>query len=681
MKNIEILAPVGASEQLKAAVVCGADAVYLGAGNFNARRNAQNFADAELSQTVKYCHLRNVKVYVTLNTLVFDKEQEELYKTVNAVAESGADAVIIQDFAVYEAVKNICPQMPLHASTQMAVHNVAGARFLENLGFSRIVLARELSLAEITEIRRNTKAELEIFVHGAHCMATSGNCYLSAMLGERSGNRGLCAQGCRLNWKSAHSREYALSLKDMSYADSVGDLIKAGVDSLKIEGRMKRPEYVAATVTAYKNAVCGKPYDRDTLRRIFSRSGFTDGYLQGKIGTDMFGYRGKDDVTSATGVLKDLRALYDGEIRPLKANAVLTLKPGEPAALRLDSGEKSVTVRGTVPEEPLKAPLTSENARRFTEKLGGTPFTLSSFALENHDSLTLSASSINAMRRDAVRELEEALTENTYKINSPTVNPHAPYRPHSELATRVRLAKFSQYSPVFGDCQFIILPLDEIIKNEQAIKPIAARIIAEIPGLVYPGDEKQIPEKLARIKLCGINHGAASNIGAVKMLTDAGFTVHGLHGLNITNTTALNFYASSGVEDTVLSFELTEKAMRNIGGEIMRGAYIYGHLPLMQMRACPQKSADGCSKCSGDTFLIDRKGVKFPVICENKRYSVLYNSVPLYLGDKNLSMLDFAVLYFTSESVEKCAQIYTTYVKKRAFGSAKTNGLFLRELL
>ena len=265
MKNYEILAPAGAYEQLRAAVICGADAVYLGAGNFNARRNAQNFTNENLNEAVKYCHLRKVKVYVTLNTLVFDKELPELYETVKSIAQSGADAVIVQDFATVRAVKEVCPELPIHASTQMAVHNVSGALYLQSMGFSRIVLARELSLEEIKEIRKNVTSELEVFVHGAHCMSASGNCYLSAMLGERSGNRGLCAQGCRLNWKNTHGREYALSLKDMSYLDSINELADIGVESFKIEGRMKRPEYVAASVSSLKKALNGEPYEIEGL--------------------------------------------------------------------------------------------------------------------------------------------------------------------------------------------------------------------------------------------------------------------------------------------------------------------------------------------------------------------------------------------------------------------------------
>lgn len=681
MNELEILAPAGAFEQLKAAVICGADAVYLGAGNFNARRNAKNFTYADLKDAVKYCHLRNVKVYVTLNTLVFDKECSELYETVEAVAKSGADAVIVQDFAVCEAVKKICPELPLHASTQMAVHNVSGAVFLEKLGFSRIVLARELSFGEIEKIRKNTSAELEVFVHGAHCMSTSGNCYLSAMLGERSGNRGLCAQGCRLNWKSAHGREYALSLKDMSYLDSISALKSAGIDSFKIEGRMKRPEYVAAAVTSLKNALNGKEYDKTVLRSVFSRSGFTDGYLKGKRDLDMFGFRDKEDVTSASAVLKELQNLYRDDIHPTKADMVLTLKKGEESTLGITAKNTTVTVQGAIPETPEKSPLSTEIALRNLGKLGNTPFFIGDLTFNNPYSLTLSASSINALRRNGVEKLEEKLTETTYKINSLT---HAPFEPHrSSFApkTRARFEKFSQYSDIFENCEFIILPIAEILKNKEQAKKLSSHIIAELPQLIYPDAEEKIADELGELKKLGITHGITGNIGGIKILADVGFTVHGSHGLNITNTDALRFYESLNLKDTVLSFELTQKALNNMGADITRGAYVYGYLPLMLMRTCPQKTSFGCENCKGITELTDRKGFKFPVICNNRVYSVLHNSVPMYIGDQNLSALDFATLYFTVESSRECADIYNSVLNKTNIQGKKTRGLFSRELL
>ena len=681
MKKYEILAPAGAYEQLRAAVICGADAVYLGAGNFNARRNAQNFTNENLNEAVKYCHLRKVKVYVTLNTLVFDKELPELYETVKSIAQSGADAVIVQDFATVRAVKEVCPELPIHASTQMAVHNVSGALHLQNMGFSRIVLARELSLEEIKEIRKNVTSELEVFVHGAHCMSASGNCYLSAMLGERSGNRGLCAQGCRLNWKNAHGREYALSLKDMSYLDSINELADIGVESFKIEGRMKRPEYVAASVSSLKKALNGEPYEKEILRSIFSRNGFTDGYLTGNRNVTMFGYRGKEDVTSAQNVLKNLENLYHEDIRPLGVEMTLTLEKNKPSKLELFFEDKSVCVFGDTPEIPRNAPLPKEIAERNLSKLGNTSFYVKNIAFSNKDSLTLSASSLNALRRDGIEKLESYITENTKVINNITPKRPSTYYPLGKLKTRARFENFSQYSEIFNNVEFIILPIDEILKNSDKITNLTHKIIAELPELIYPATEQKIIEKLAQLKFLGITRGSTGNIGGVKLLKEAGFTLYGAHGLNITNTLALDFYKNKGFKDVVISFETTEKTIKNLGSDLPRGIYVYGHLPLMLMRTCPQKGESGCGNCNGKTHLTDRKGISFPLLCRDRQYSVLHNSVPLYIGDKNLTSIDFGILYFTTESANQCARIYETFSNNETIPGLKTNGLFYRELL
>ncbi len=681
MKNFEILAPVGAYEQLKAAVRCGANAVYLGSSNFNARRNASNFDNDKLKEVVTYCHARLVKVYITLNTLVFDKEAEAHYDTVKAIAESGADAVIVQDFAVFKAVKNICPDLPVHASTQMAVHNVSGAKLLEALGFSRIVLARELSFNEIKIIRENVKAELEVFVHGAHCMSTSGNCYLSAMLGERSGNRGLCAQGCRLNWINTSGREYALSLKDMSYIDNINDLKEIGIESFKIEGRMKRPEYVAAAVTSIKNALSGNPYNKEALRNVFSRSGFTDGYLKGNRNSNMFGYRVKDDVTSASKVLKELEMLYKNDIHPIKVDFSLELKQNEPSVLKAQANKKSIHVTGDIPQTPIKSPLSYEIALRSISKLGDTPFTLGEFNFSNPCELTLSASSINALRRKATQNLEEKLTQKTIEILPFIITKAEAYSPKQHIKTRVRLNKFSQYSSQLSDAQYIILPVDEVLRSINEILSIKEKIVVELPQLIYPENEEKILEQLKKIKDYGINRGITGNIGGIALLKKSDYKIFGSHGLNIVNTNALDFYNELGLEDATLSFELTEKAIKSLGGTIERGIYIYGHLPLMLMRTCPQKSKNGCANCSGESFLTDRKSLQFPLLCYNKEYSVLHNSVPLYIGDKNLSAIDFVTLYFTTESQDKCIEIYKKYQNHKSINGPKTNGLFNRELL
>ncbi len=681
MKNFEILAPAGAEEQLKAAVRSGANAVYLGVDNFNARRNADNFTTDSLKEAVKYCRLRNVKVYVTLNTLVFDRELEELYKTVKEIARSGADAVIVQDFATVRALKEICPQMPLHASTQMAVHNVAGAKLLEEKGFSRIVLARELSLEEMKAIRKEVGTELEVFVHGAHCMSASGNCYLSAMLGERSGNRGLCAQGCRLNWKNRHNREYALSLKDMSYLDRINSLMKIGIDSFKIEGRMKRPEYVAAAVDSLKKAMGNQVYDKTALRSVFSRNGFTDGYLQGKRDVSMFGYRMKEDVTSAVGVLKDLESLYKNEIRPNKADAKLILEKDKPTVLFLSSKGATAKVTGEIPQEPRTAPLSEEIAFRNLSKLGDTPFFLDSLEFENPQGLTLPAAAVNALRREGANVLESKLGEKTYEIFDAQPPVFSNRETTEKPKTRIRLQRFSQYSEDFEKADLLILPLDEILKNIEKIECLSVKIAAELPALIYPEDEDEVLKKLAKIKKSGIVRGVTGNIGGIHILKKAGFRILGSHGLNITNSLSAEAYGAMGLSDITLSFELSEKALKNISSDIPRGAYIYGYLPIMLMRACPQKSENGCLDCTGNTVLTDRKGIDFPFLCHNKKYGVLHNSVPLYTGDKHLRNLDFVTFFFTVESKKECEKIYDAYLKNKIPDGRKTNGLLSRELL
>ena len=681
MTDCEILAPVGAREQLYAAVRSGANAVYLGTSNFNARRNADNFTNDNLKEAVDYCHLRNVKVYVTLNTLIFDRELSPLYDTVRAIAVSNEDGVIVQDLATARAVREICPAMPLHASTQMAVHNISGAKALEDMGFSRIVLARELSLEEFRLIRQSVNAELEVFVHGAHCMGASGNCYLSAMLGERSGNRGLCAQGCRLNWVSQHGREYALSLKDMSYLDSIKELKEMGVNSFKIEGRMKRPEYVAAAVSSLKNALAGNNYDKDTLRSVFSRSGFTNGYLKGKRTLDMFGYRVKDDVTSAQNVLKELEATYKNDIHPTPLNAELTLLQDSPSILTLSSGDKCVAVSGDVAEVPRNAPLPYEIALRNVSKLGDTPFYLDNFTYHNDSDLTLSASSVNDLRRRGVEKLQSELTASNHNIldaNPPIFNKH---KVENGLSYRVRLNSFSQFSEDLTKAEYIILPIDEVLNNCDELKPIADKVIVELPALIYPKNEEKTTEQLKVLKEKGFSKGISGNIGGVALLKKCNFSVFAGNNLNVTNVISAEEYAKMGAEDITLSFELTEKAINNMGGNVKRGAIIYGYLPIMYMRTCPQRGFDGCGKCNGNTSLTDRKGIQFPLLCHNKEYSVLHNSVPLYIGDKNLSALDFGTLYFTTETKEECKRIFDICKKSLSLPGKKTNGLFSRELL
>lgn len=403
----EILAPVGGEEQLNAALRCGADAVYFGLQNFNARRNADNFNGSNLKDTIRKCHEHSCRVYITINTIVFDDELEDVYKAVDTAAAAGADALIIQDFAVAAYAKEHYPKLKRFASTQMAVHNSAGVKALTSWGFDKVVLARELSLEEIKNIVKETGAEVEVFVHGAHCMSLSGNCYLSSIIGGRSGNRGLCAQPCRLDCEVC-GRDHALSLKDLSYVEHIQELAQIGVGSLKIEGRMKRAEYVAAAVTACRNARDGKPYDLESLRSVFSRSGFTDGYLTGKRSLDMFGYRTKEDVVAAEKVLKDLAKLYEKEPQNVPLDIYFTAKNGYPSELTVSDGENWISCKGDIPQAAKTLPMTKDGVKKNLTKLGGTIYYCDNFNAEIDEGIMLPISSLNELRRNAVAMLTDA---------------------------------------------------------------------------------------------------------------------------------------------------------------------------------------------------------------------------------------------------------------------------------
>ena len=679
MMKPEILAPAGGPEQLVAAVRCGADAVYLGTKNFNARNSAANFDQQSLNDAVKYCHARNVKVYVTMNTLVTDNEIPDVINEIKMIAQSSADAVIIQDPAVASLWKKYCPEMKLHASTQMAIHNAAGAKQAEELGFERIVLARELSASEIKKIAENTSAEIEVFVHGALCMSVSGTCLLSSMIGSRSGNRGRCAQPCRLNFR-CNDREYALSLKDLSLIDKVKELEQAGVGSLKIEGRMKRPEYVAAAVTAVKNSVENKSFDEDTLKAVFSRSGFTKGYFNGQRNLEMFGYRRHEDVTAATGVLKELANLYKDEIRkiPLEFEFFADEKG---SSVTVSDGENTVVVKGDIPEKAKTKPLDEAFAEKCFSKLGGTYFFAEKFSADIGENLSLSAASLNNMRREATDKLNELRSAVSPK-DFVSVEDKASgfYAQSSKKTYRLRFEKYSQ-SFDSENAEKIILPLTEIIRHPECVSEYGKKLVGEMPFLVFADDEEKCTGLLGKAKELGVKAIIADNLGTFRMAKDADFTVYGGHGLNILNSVSFNEYENLGAEDITLSPELMMTSVGKIRNRRRKGIIGYGYLPLMRFRACPAQSKKGCAGCKGLTVVKDRLGIDFYIICSDRKYSSLLNSVPLYIGDKPHENADFVTLYFTFEKKEKCMKIFESFYNKKSPAMKKTGGLYYRELL
>lgn len=676
--QLEILAPVGAQEQLLAAVRCGADAVYLGLSAFNARRNAANFDAEALQRAVAYCHAREVRVHVALNTLLLDAELDAFADAVRDVAAAGADAVIVQDIGAAALVRRVCPTLPLHASTQMAVHNAAGVEMLGHLGFSRVVLARELTVEEIAAIASSTPLEIEVFIHGALCMSTSGCCTLSCMLGGRSGNRGLCAQPCRLDFRHG-ARPYALSLKDLCGLKHLEALRAAGVCSLKIEGRMKRPEYVAAAVTACVAARAGEQPDLTALRAVFSRSGFTDGYLTGRRTLDMFGARTREDVVAAAPVLGKLSQLYRSE-RPRVAVDMRLDGASVPSRLIVTDGKNSAfaCAPAGAPNVPGTPEELQARAMRSLQKTGGTPFFLRradfSGALP-----PLGASSLNAMRREAL----DALLAGRERVAALPVTdggplPAAPHNGPARPALRLRFARAEQICAADA-AERIILPINAV--TPPLIAQYGERLVAELPRALYPGDEARLADRLRILREAGLSGVLVENLYGFAPSRRLSLRIHGGFGLNATHAESLAAYAALGAADMMLSFELPQRAALRMGGTLPRGVVAYGRLPLMYFRACPLQGTNGCGDCRGEGVLTDRRGVAFPVRCEGRRYSVLYNSLPLYLGGERFDGMDFVTLYFTSETPDDCAAIIEAFLHGRPLDTPRTRGPFKRELL
>ena len=686
MAKIEILAPAGGYDSVVAAVRSGADAVYVGEKRFSARASAKNFSDEELRHAVAYCHVHGVKVYVTLNTLVFDEEFEALAAAIRAAAEADADALIVQNMGVARLARQIAPELPLHASTQMSVHTASGVQALCEMGFKRVVLAREMSREEIKKAAK-LPIELEVFVHGALCMSVSGQCYFSAMLGSRSGNRGACAQTCRLPF-SVNSQKggYALSLKDNSLIPHLADMQAIGVASAKIEGRMKRPEYVAAAVRAcVEQRDFGFITDQTAaqLRGVFSRTGFTDGYYTGKRGAGMFGTRTRDDVVSADEkLLAQIRQGYKDEYSHVPLSGSFSAKIGERAALTLTDGAHTVAVFSECKAEPAqKVALTAEKCRVQLGKTGGTAYLLDAVSINIEEALSLPLAALNTMRREALEQMNRLrANRHHYQINNIIIQAPEPYRP-SMRTTRVRIPK-TKIGKGFRACEIVFVPLFSDTREWERLQQEGYPLGVEIPRGMF-GREEQIERQLRRAKEAGVTHALCQNIGAVYVAKQLGFVLHGGFGLNLCNTYDLLWAEETGLADTELSLELTFERIDRLGGSIGRGIVSYGYLPLMLCRNCPAKSIGlDCKTCKNNSKMTDRKGKRFLLRCDGNSTEVL-NCVPLYIAEKEISKLStsFRVLRFTVENyvenVENAWEINDFSMLKDNF----TRGLYKRGVL
>lgn len=680
MKNFspEILAPVGSREMLIAAVRSGADAVYLGAENFNARRNAENFSLEELSEAVKYCHERGVLVYLTLNTALHDSEMEAAVDTARRSYKAGIDGVIVADLGLAHRLHKQFPCLPLHASTQLSVMSPSALPALKEAGFTRVVVAREMGesgIREFTAAAREMGIETEVFVHGALCMSVSGQCLLSAVIGGRSGNRGLCAGPCRLPFSSG-SREYALSLKDLSLLRFVKRLGDMGVASLKIEGRMKRPEYVAAAVSAFRATLEDDENAAEmaeNLQNVFSRSGFTDGYFTEKTGADMFGIRTKDDVLASSDTISKIHALYRSERQSVGVALYAEIKAGEPITLTISDGKNKATAVGNIPEAAQNKALDRDSVVAYLSKLGGTPYFAREIEIILDDGLFLSGAQLNNLRRSAVDSLS-ALRSSVKPVSEVEFTAEFTDKKAPKTAFYCRFESVEQIPENLSEIPLIALPIDADFSAQEV--PKDTEIAVELPRGIL--NEKSVAERLGKIKNQGVKTAFCGTLAAMQLAKNAGLKVVADIGFNTYNSSAASALESGGASALVLSPELKAEKLTRVASPLKKGYFAYGRLPLMLTRNCPVNNGD-CAECNRGRTLTDRLGVQFPVRCRNGFAEVL-NSRPTFLADRQREFggLHFAYLYFTTETKAQAAEIIDAYKKSKKPTGEFTRGLYFR---
>ncbi len=688
---LELLAPAGSVEALRAAVQNGANAVYLGCGQFNARQSAKNFTPQALTEAVKYCHVRGVAVHLTVNTLVSDKETEEAAALIRHAAMAGVDAFIVQDLGIVQLCSQIAPHIPLHGSTQMTVHSLSGVQFCAGLGLQRVVLSRELSREEIRYICANSPIEIEVFGHGALCMSYSGQCYLSAAIGGRSGNRGRCAQPCRQSYGyNRWENKYPLSLKDNCTVQYVKELEAMGVASLKLEGRMKRPEYVAAVTQVYRQAIDKGTVTRQMLEQLsvaFNRQGFTD-YYSGKTGSHMFGIR--EDAASNERWCKEMRQSYETAETPrVPVEFDITVHFGESSLTVTDADGRCCTLPGPAPERAITTELTHDALSSRLSKTGGTPYLCTRVRSDIAPGLTLSAATINAMRRDVLNMLTAQRARREYPALGRVARaPH--YRGLSTPpAMTVQITTREQITPRLLAMKPAVLyvPLHLLREDTTLCKTLTEQttVCAVLPRVVHDAELPKLRQDLQQLKALGIDEALIGNVGLLLPVRECGLRVRGDFGLNLYNSLAVNFARDLQLRSACLSFEMTLPQIRDVSKAVPSELLIYGRLPLMLTENCLIRGKTGQCTChTSPAKLTDKTGAEFPIIKDGDTCrSVLLNGKKLYWLDRQEDLARLGLwatrLYFTTENPKEVDRILSACQNPTPFDpGACTRGLYLR---
>ena len=698
IKLPELLSPAGSPAAMMAAVNAGADAVYFGMPEFNARIGADNFTRENLHEHLRTCHLLGVKAYITLNTQIYDREKDAFLETARFAYEAGADAAIVGDLGAAALLREQLPELPIHASTQLSGHNAASGAELSKLGFSRMVCAREMSLDDIKRFTKNSPIEAEIFIHGALCVCHSGQCLFSSLVGGRSGNRGLCAQPCRLPYKVGKRYEglsgaekgnaksgYVLSLKDSCLAMHSPEIIESGAASLKIEGRMKAADYVGRVTEVYRRLLDERRgatrAEMEYLEGVFSRGGFTDRYFVGSLSGDMLGVRSEADKErsrnlaseSCTYLIERKRSVY----------MCAEIHKDEPISLTItlkDDPSMTVTVSGDIPLEAQNRPTDRALAEKNLLKLGSTRFVCDGIEVNIDDRLMVPVSSLNSLRREAVDALEGLILAPYEGRRAGVSSSASEKKSATDRKASERVAFFSELSQIprkaYEYFDKIYLPAPEFLRHE--LRDLDGVNGVELPAVIFDSEKDEVRKMLSAAKEAGVRYAVAGNLGHIELVREFDFELHGGFRLNVSNPFSAKTVATFGFEDVILLPELSLPKCRDVAraGEIDCLAVVYGKIPLMVVEKCviceglQRKGRELCplikngsdKLCRGS--LTDRTGAEFPVIREFSHRNVIYNAVPVYMADKQGDLASVRVgrvFIFSDETREEAAEVIRSY--------------------
>ena len=666
----ELLCPAGNPESLEAAVNFGADAVYFGGSLFNARMSAQNFTNELISEYASFCKVRNVKTYLTLNTVVSDYELTQLKEYIEFINSTNISGVIVQSPGLAKTIKSIAPNLPIHASTQMTIHSLSGALEAKRLGFERIVLSRELSKENIEKIVKNCGLETECFIHGALCMCYSGQCYFSSMIGTRSGNRGRCAQPCRQKYKNG----YELSLKDLSMAENFKEFLQLGVNSLKIEGRLKSKEYISGVTSVYRKLIDenrnADKYEIEFLQNLFSRQGFTNDYFDGKPSKKMFGYRTEENKKQS----KNIEITQ--KVKKIPIHCEYIFKENQPFEFTLKVQENEFKEIGNIPQQALKASQTKEDFEKRLSKTGNTPFEVISISGEFQEGLFVPVSEINELRRNATQKAEASLSKNENRIftgNMPTLSEYATQNPCLNfhfLKNVPDLKGLQKYA------KHIWTPLMSFSEK------LYENVGVSLPRIITDSDLSEIKKMLAKAKEKGITKALCHTIGQITTVKEAGLDAYCSFSFNVYNSYDIEFLKELGAEEITLSPELDEKGIRKINKPLPVNLIVYGKLPVMVTENCIIKNAGKCIDFNGFYTLSDKTGAEFKVLCDYPHRNIILNSVPISLSDKKetLEKMDISGYDMIFSDENNINEIIKNYINENSPKGKFTRGLYFRKV-